>query len=361
MMRRIRVLIVDDSALVRRAVREALATDPAIEVVGAAADAYAARDLILTARPDILTLDLEMPGMDGLTFLRALMEQRPTPVIVLSSLTPRGSIAALEAMRLGALDVVAKPSGPHGFAELAPQLIARIKAGRHARVTGRPAPAPAVMPRCVTPPGATHHARSLILLGASTGGIEALREVLTRLPATLPAIAIVQHIPALFSKAFADRLNSICALDVHEAVDGEALRPGHEVIAPGDSHLVVTWDGRDHRAHVRNGPAVWHQRPAIDVLFQSAADCGAAPHSVAGVFTGMGRDGAQGLLQLRNRGATTFAQDEATSVVYGMPRAAWEQGAAERQLPLQQIAPYLTEHYGTRAAFPVTCPVSVLS
>lgn len=359
---KIRVLIVDDSALVRKLVTDALKTDPEIEVVGTATDPYVARDKIKQLDPDVLTLDLEMPRMDGLTFLRIVMEQRPLPVIIMSSLSQRGSDCALEALRLGAFDVLAKPGGSYSFGDLGPQLIARIKATRGARLrgrtpdaarrkpeTGRHAPAAGARP---PPPGRRSAARDLILLGASTGGTEALRTVLAGLPVNLPPIAIVQHIPPIFSKAFAERLNHLCQIEVREAVDGDRLAPGLALVAPGNFHLLVQWQHDHYRARVVNGPAVWHQRPSVDLLFKSAADCGAAPHVIAGVLTGMGGDGAEGLLRLRERGATTFAQDEATSVVYGMPRAAWENGAAQRQVRLEGIAHYLLRRDGTSAAPP---------
>lgn len=335
--RRIRVLIVDDSAVVRRLARDTLAADPEIEVVGAAADPYAARDLLQTLSPDVLTLDLEMPRMDGLTFLRLLMERKPMPVIVMGSLSPRGSDYALEALRLGAVDVLGKPGGSASFGELGPVLVATVKAAAQARL--RPGPAPAAAPPW-RPPAAppSHHPRAAILLGASTGGTDALREVLTALPAGLPPIAIVQHIPAMFSRAFASRLDALCALTVREAVDGERLEPGVALVAPGNFHLLLQWQDDHYRTRVVSGPQVWHQRPAVDLLFKSVADARSAPHLVAGVLTGMGRDGAEGLLELRRHGAATFAQDEATSVVYGMPRAAWENGAAQERLPLDRIA-----------------------
>lgn len=365
--RRIRVLIVDDSALVRKVVSDTLKADPEIEVVGTAVDAFAARDKIQQLNPDVVTLDIEMPRMDGLTFLKILMEQRPLPVIIMSSLTQRGSDFALEALRLGAFDVLAKPGGPYSFGELGPQLIARIKATTTARIRARRAQ-PAgdktsemvIAARAVPPPSAVPHlaggrrrsARNVILLGASTGGTEALREVLTRLPATLPGIAIVQHIPPMFSKAFADRLNALCQLEVREAVDGERLQPGLALVAPGNFHLLVHWERDHYRVRVANGPSIWHQRPAVDLLFKSAADTGAGAHVLAGVFTGMGRDGAEGLLRLRERGAATFAQDEATSVVYGMPRAAWENGAAQCQVRLDQAADFITQHFEPSASPP---------
>ena len=341
----IRVLVVDDSAVVRKLAREALDADPDIEVVATAVDPYDARDKILQFDPDVITLDLEMPRMDGLTFLRLLMERRPKPVIVLSSLSQRGSDIALEALRLGAVDVLGKPGGARSFGEIGAQLIAKVKAAAGARLRpsspGPPAPA---APRVRAAPLAAlrpRHPRELILLGASTGGTEALRDVLTRLPGDLPPIAIVQHIPAIFSKAFADRLNSLCAFEVREAVDGDRLRPGLALVAPGNFHLMLQWSGDHYRARVADGPAIWHQRPAVDLLFKSAADAIGGPHIVAGVLTGMGKDGAEGLLRLRERGATTFAQDEASSVVYGMPRAAFECGAAQVQLGLERIPSYL--------------------
>lgn len=346
----IRVLVVDDSALVRKLVTEALKTDPEIEVVGTAADPYLARDKIQQLNPDVLTLDLEMPRMDGLTFLKIVMEQRPLPVIIMSSLSQRGSDYALEALRLGAFDVLAKPSGSYSFGDLGPQLIARIKATRGANVRfqkadtakrpASPAPAPVRKAALANRP-AVRNTRDLILLGASTGGTEALRKVLCELPGGLPPIAIVQHIPPVFSKTFADRLNELCAFEVREAVDGEPLKPGLALVAPGNFHLLVQWQHDHYRARVVSGPPVWHQRPSVDLLFKSAADTGSPAHIIAGLLTGMGRDGAEGLLRLRERGATTFAQDESTSVVYGMPRVAWEIGAAQRQLRLNQVADFI--------------------
>jgi two-component system chemotaxis response regulator CheB len=345
--RPIRVLVVDDSALVRKLVSDALKVDPEIDVVGTAVDPYVARDKIEKLKPDVLTLDIEMPRMDGLTFLKIIMEQRPLPVIIMSSLTQQGSTSALEALRLGAFDVLAKPSGPYSFGDLGPQLIARIKATAGARLRRAPAVLPARTPRGIT--RGVSSARQAILLGASTGGTEALREVLSNLPADLPGIAIVQHIPPVFSKAFAERLAQQCSIEVREAVDGDRLRPGLALIAPGDFHLMLQWQGSHYRVRVTGGPAIWHQRPSVDLLFKSAADCGAAPYALAGIFTGMGKDGADGLLRLRELGATTFAQDEATSVVYGMPRAAWENGGAQRRLPLERAADFIVHHFETSA------------
>ncbi len=361
--RRIRVLIVDDSAVVRKLVTDALSHDPEIEVVGTAIDPYAARDKIKELNPDVLTLDLEMPRMDGLTFLKIVMAQRPLPVIIMSSLTQHGSAHALEALRLGAFDVLAKPHGSYSFGDLGPQLIARIKATAGARLrpvraspvaelAGRPARPPssavassATARGILAQAGRPHRPRRIILLGASTGGTEALREVLTQLPAGLPGIAIVQHIPPVFSRAFAERLNTQCNFEVREAVDGDRLTPGLALVAPGNFHMLLQWSVDHYSVRVTDGPQVWHQRPAVDLLFKSAVNCGAAPFAIAGVLTGMGKDGAEGLLHLREKGATTFAQDEASSVVYGMPRAAWENGGAQRQIPLEDVAAAIVHHH----------------
>jgi two-component system chemotaxis response regulator CheB len=352
--RRIRVLIIDDSAVVRRLEAEALCTDPEIEVVGTAVDPYDARDKIKELNPDVITLDIEMPRMDGLTFLEILMQRRPTPVIVLSSLSQRGSEHALEALRLGAFDVLGKPCGPFSLDNLGGQLITKIKSAAGTRLRALPPPARIshLIPREPVAPAPVHalDPRALILLGASTGGTEALREVITRLPPNLPGIAIVQHIPALFSRAFADRLRRLSALDVREAVDGDRLAPGVALVAPGNFHFLLQWHHDHYRVRVTGGPEIWHQRPAVDLLFKSAADCGAAPHTVAGILTGMGKDGAESLLRLREKGATTFAQDEPSSAVYGMPRVAWEIGAAQRQLPLGHVADFITSQFGCNSA-----------
>jgi len=351
---KIRVLIIDDSAVVRKMAADALNADPEIEVIGTAVDPYAARDKITELKPDVITLDIEMPRMDGLTFLEILMQRRPTPVIVMSSLSQRGSEHALEALRLGAFDVLGKPHGSFSFGDLGVQLIAKIKAAAGARLRPmaapvRTAPLAAGQARAIMPAAAIRpfDPRAIILLGASTGGTEALRDVITHLPPNLPGIAIVQHIPAHFSKAFADRLRQTSALDVREAVDGDRLAPGVALVAPGNFHMLLQWAGTHYRVRVTDGPQIWHQRPAVDLLFKSAADCGAAPHAVAGVLTGMGKDGAEGLLRLRERGANTFAQDEASSVVYGMPRAAFENGAAQRQLPLGHVADFITRQFAS--------------
>jgi two-component system chemotaxis response regulator CheB len=387
--RKIRVLIVDDSAVIRKVVSDALSTDPEIEVVGTAMDPYIARDKIVQLKPDVLTLDIEMPRMDGLTFLKIIMDERPLPVIIMSSLTKTGSHHAMEALRLGAVDVLGKPGGSYSFGDLGPQLIDKIKTAATAKLR-RPKPTRAPFQKATPAPGAPapseakpivtisskppiaavsrpaiapamrspltvlahptrHHPRRLILLGASTGGTEALREVLTHLPGDLPGIAIVQHIPAHFSRAFAERLNAICAMEVREAVDGDRLVPGLALIAPGNFHMMLQWAADGYRVRVTDGPMVWHQRPAVDMLFKSAADL-TGIQAIAGILTGMGKDGAEGLLRLREKGAMTFAQDEESSVVYGMPRTAWENGAAQRQLSLDHIAAHIIQAVATAPA-----------
>jgi two-component system chemotaxis response regulator CheB len=348
----VRVLIVDDSALVRRALTDGLSADPGIEVVGTAIDPYAARDKILQLHPDVLTLDIEMPRMDGLTFLKVLMKHHPMPIIVMSSLTTNGSAIALEALQAGAVDVVAKPGSAYCATEDIAKLAEKIKAVARARVRAAPAPLPAgpVPPQPGAsgsrPPlsvrgGRRYAARALILIGASTGGTEAIKTVLTALPEDLPGILVVQHIPAQFSLAFANRLNELSRLEVREARNGDVVAPGLVLVAPGGYHMLPRWVGTHYVVTTNTGPPVHHQRPAVDVLFDSAARAGAGPFALAVLLTGMGADGAAGMLTLRQAGATTFAQNEETCVVFGMPREAIALGAAQRVLPLDHIAPGL--------------------
>jgi two-component system chemotaxis response regulator CheB len=333
--KRIRALVVDDSSVVRHAISDALKRDPEIEVVGTAADPYDARDKILSLHPDVLTLDIEMPRMDGLTFLRILQQHRPLPVVIVSSLTQAGSRAALDAMEAGAVDVIAKPTSAWGIGDLGAQLCQRVKgaavASLHRQITGGTTPRPSSLAA-----SARFNPRQIILLGASTGGTEALKYLLTRLPDGLPGICIVQHIPPVFSRTFAERLNEVCAFEVREAVSGDEIRPGLALVAPGDYHMMIFWDSGRYRVVLNQGPAVHYTRPAVDMMFNSAAAC-AGRQGVAALLTGMGSDGAQGMKQLQAAGAATFAQNEATCVVYGMPRAAVELGAANQILPLDQI------------------------
>ncbi len=369
--RPIRVVVVDDSAVVRRMVSDALNAENDIEVIGTAGDPYQARDRIKELKPDVITLDVEMPRMDGITFLGILMRERPMPVIVMSSISAAGSQVALEALRLGAVEVLAKPGGAYSFGDLGPRLVQAVRAAAIARLRPAgsampplaapatppslsPAPIPAFPPpRLVAPPplptlSGPSDIRRLILLGASTGGTEALRDVLTQLPDGLPPMVIVQHIPAGFSKAFAERLNGLCAFTVREAKHDELCEPGLALVAPGDFHLLLRWTERGYRTVLNSGPQVWHQRPAVDVLFKSVPSP-LSRHVVAGVLTGMGKDGAEGLRRLNDAGALTFAQDEASSVVYGMPREAWEQGGADEQVALDDIPRHLLNLCAQRA------------
>jgi len=337
--KKIRVLIVDDSAVVRQMLTRILDNDPEIEVVATAADPYIARDKILQLKPDVITLDVEMPRMDGLTFLRLLMEHKPLPVLIVSSLTAAGSQIALEALQAGAVDVLAKPEGSWSLGDIGPQIVQKIKAAAISRFHPHKASSPSFTQLgSKSPASNTWSPRQLVLLGASTGGTEALREVITALPADMPPILVVQHIPATFSRAFADRLNQLSNLQVREAVDGERAEAGLVLIAPGNYHMTVNWTGGQYRVALNQGAPVWHQRPAVDVLFRSAVAAKCGSYSTAAILTGMGKDGADGLLELKKQGATTLAQDEKSCVVYGMPKAAAENGAASSILPLNQIA-----------------------
>jgi two-component system chemotaxis response regulator CheB len=333
--RRIRVLVVDDSALVRHAITEALGRDPEIEVVGSACDPYVAREKIAQLDPDVLTLDLEMPRMDGLTFLRILMKHHPLPVVVVSSLAQHGSQAAMDAIEAGAVDVLAKPDGTMSIGTLADRLAYHVKAAAAAAVDRR-RPEPDASSPALAPPATAVDSRQIIVIGGSTGGVEALRRLLPRFPRGVPPIAIVQHISAYFSRVVAERLDSLCDLEVREAVDGGLLRSGTCVVAPGDSHLAVEFVGGAYRTKLLKTPPVHHCRPAVDVLFRSAAEA-AGPHAVAALLTGMGSDGAMGMQAIRRAGGTTIAEHESTCVVYGMPRAAVELGVVDRSVPLPDI------------------------
>jgi two-component system, chemotaxis family, protein-glutamate methylesterase/glutaminase len=334
-MKKIRVLVVDDSAVVRRMITDALSLDPEIEVVGTAADPYIARDKILELNPDVLTLDIEMPRMGGLTFLRILQEHRPMPVVVVSSLTQTGSRAALQAMELGAVDVLAKPTSAWDLGSLREQLALRVKGASRARLNHFK-PVAASAGDAVTASASAHFLpRQVVVMGASTGGTEALRNVLTRLPDGLPPICVVQHMPPIFSKTFAERLDECCAFEVREATHGDELQPGLALVAPGDFHMTLAWKGGRYRVCLEQGPMLHHVRPSVDVLFSSIASAGSA--ALAVLLTGMGCDGAQGMKQLKTAGATTIAQNEETCIVYGMPRAAVDLGAVDRLLPLDLI------------------------
>jgi two-component system, chemotaxis family, protein-glutamate methylesterase/glutaminase len=346
--KKIRVLVVDDSAVMRQLLSEILRADPDIEVVGTAPDPYVAREKIKLLNPDVLTLDVEMPRMDGLAFLRNLMRLRPMPVVMCSSLTQNGAAVALDALSLGAVDFIAKPvvDVERGIREANQEIISKVKMAAQARVRTLPAVPPmavadrhdasVVLPKRSAP---RHFATTdkIIAIGASTGGTEAIKEVLAHLPADIPGVVIAQHIPQAFCGPFAARMNANSALSVCVASDGQPILAGHAYIAPGDRHLLVVRDGARYQCRLSDGELVNRHRPSVDVLFRSVAQS-AGRNSIGVMLTGMGRDGAEGMKEMREAGAATMAQDEATSVVWGMPGAAWQIGAAQSLHPLPQIA-----------------------
>lgn len=333
----IRVLVVDDSVLVRSVLARGLAADPAITVVGTARDPYEARDLLVKLRPDVLTLDVEMPRMDGVTFLRRFMAVLPTPTVVLSSLTTSGSTLAMQALEAGAVEVVAKPAANVASAldDMMRSLIAVVKAAARAQVRAA-GPLPAVLD--VQPPTALDRTTDRVIgLGASTGGVAALGRILPRFPAWTPGVVIVQHMPAGFTADFARRLDGTCPMRVAEARDGDRVMPGHVLVAPGgDRHLEVHRVGGEYRIRLVARDLVSGHRPSVDVFFHSLAQH-VGGNATACLLTGMGADGADGLAAMRAAGAHTYAQDRATSAVWGMPAAASERGAAERLVPLADV------------------------
>ena len=348
-MPKVRVLVVDDSASVRQTLVDVLSADPGIEVIGVAADPYVAARRIAEDVPDVITLDVEMPRMDGITFLRKIMSQRPIPVVMCSSLTESGSETLMQALEAGAVDVILKPriAAADHLAEVGDRIRDVVKAAARARVgartpnarrqdPGTKLTADAVLP----PPTGAAMARTtemVVCLGASTGGTEALREVLQALPANSPGVVVVQHMPAGFTAAFAKRLNSLCEVEVKEAQDGDPVLRGHVLIAPGDKHMLLERRGARYQVAIKDGPPVSRHRPSVDVLFRSAARA-SGRNALGVIMTGMGDDGARGLLEMKEAGAFTIAQDEATSVVFGMPKEAIALGAAQKIAPLDLIA-----------------------
>lgn len=340
---RTRVLLVDDSAVVRKLLGDALRKHDDIEVIGGAADPYIARDMILQHKPDVITLDIEMPRMDGLSFLRKLMEHHPIPAIVVSSLTQQGSAASVEALRIGAIDVIGKPGGPHAVGEVADRVAERIRALR----TGTPIRLGRYVPQPAAPAGlavasSAARLRGLVAIGASTGGTQAIETVLTRLPADMPPIVIAQHMPAGFTRAFAARLDTVCRMRVVEAAGHETLERGVAYIAPGDHHLTVDRQGLRLLTRLDQHPPIHYQRPAVDALFASVARLRGLP-IVGMLLTGMGSDGADGMVALRNAGAETIAEAEESCVVFGMPKEAIARGGAGHVASLLAIPDLVIE------------------
>lgn len=335
--KRIKVLIVDDSAVVRKVFREELSREKDIEVVGTAPDPYVARDKIVTLKPDVITLDIEMPRMDGLTFLKKLMRHHPLPVIIVSSLTRKSGKLAMEALSLGALEVISKPSSAYSVGEMSLQLIDKIRAVATIKVVekgeGRPGEDIQVKK---APKALSETTNKVIAIGASTGGTEALKVVLTEMPPNAPGILVVQHMPAHFTTSFAERLNTLSSITVKEAEDGDSLVNGMALIAPGNYHMLLRRSGARHYVQVKTGPLVHHQRPAVDVLFHSVASY-AGSNAAGVILTGMGSDGALGLSKMRESGARTVVQDEKSCIVFGMPKEAIKLGAAEKVVALKHV------------------------
>lgn len=336
---KIRVLIVDDSALVREILSQGLSADPGIEVVGTATDPFNARDKIIKLRPDVLTLDVEMPKMDGVEFLRQLMPQFPLPVVMVSALTERGQRITLDALAAGAVDFVTKPKSnlANGLQGMMTQLAAKVKLASTANVSRWKGRQPAPGARKPTPAPLAASTNRVVVIGASTGGTEAIKEVVEHFPVTMPGVVICQHMPAGFTQRFAERLDTLVPMQVKEAQDGDSVIPGRILIAPGGMQMSVVRSGGSYKVACRPGEKVNGHCPSVEVLMNSAATA-LGKHAVGVMLTGMGGDGALGLKAMRDAGARTMAQDEATSVVFGMPKVAWEKGGAEKLVPLDHIA-----------------------
>ena len=350
------MLIIDDSATVRQMMTAILSADPEIEVIGTASDPFVAARRIQDETPDVITLDVEMPRMDGITFLRKLMAQHPLPVVMCSSLTEDGSTTLMQALEAGAVDIILKPRVdlPEFFQEAAIRICDVVKAAARARVRARPRAGNGKVPWdkagpqqkltadvMIAAPIVGHSmartTETVVCISASTGGTESLRVVLEALPMDCPGIAIVQHMPEKFTEAFARRLNGLCAMEVKEAADGDSVIRGRVLIAPGNSHMLLQRSGARYYVAIKDGPLVSRHRPSVDVLFRSAARFAGA-NALGIIMTGMGDDGARGLAEMKQSGASTIAQDEATSVVFGMPKEAIARGAADKILPLDQMA-----------------------
>jgi len=345
MVKRVKVLIVDDSAVVRKILSTGLSKDHEIEVVGTAADPFIARDKIINLKPDVITLDVEMPRMDGISFLQRLMTYYPLPVIMVSSLTQAGCETTLKALEVGALDFVTKPSldVSHTLNEIVTELAEKIKVSASVKVKKKEYFKNTDNKNTIIRDTQSSHAlinstHKIIAIGASTGGTEALKEVLVQMPPNAPGILIVQHMPQLFTKSFADRLNSLCSIEVREAKDGDSIIPGLALIAPGNYHMELRRNGARYHITTNQEPPVRRHRPSVEVLFESVAKYAGA-NAVGVIMTGMGDDGASGLLKMKESGAKTLAQDEESCVVFGMPKEAIKLGAVDTVVPLNKIAP----------------------
>ena len=343
-MSKIKVLVVDDSALMRQLITQLLSTAPDIEVVGAASDPYRAREEILAKKPDVLTLDVEMPRMDGLTFLGKLMRSRPMPVVMVSSLTEKGCDTTLRALELGAVDFVTKPriDVTEGMEEIASEIISKVRTAFRAKVqrltkTDESSSVATGSDALIT---STH---KIIAIGASTGGTQALTQVLPKFPSNAPGTVVVIHMPMDFTRRFAKRMDEMCQVTVKEASDTDVILPGHVLIAPGNQHMVVRRSGARYMARINDGPPVNQFRPSVDVLFKSVAKY-VGTNAIGTILTGMGNDGAEGLLAMKNAGAATIAQDESSCIVFGMPKEAIKLGAADSVLPLDKVAGKIIAH-----------------
>jgi two-component system chemotaxis response regulator CheB len=335
-----RVLIVEDSQVMQQLLADLIGRDPELEVAGVASDPYEARELVKALRPDVMTLDVEMPRMDGLTFLERLMRLHPMPVVMVSSQTERDAEASLRALELGAVDVIAKPKGTNsqGLTEFALSIAESLRAAARADLGRRTPAAPAAAARTLDGPTDRRVLDGqLIAIGASTGGTEAIRDVLSRLPIDVPPVVIVQHMPEMFTRMFAKRLDEQCRISVSEAADRQRLQPGHAYVAPGNWHLAVRRNGKGFESRVEQGPHVNRHRPSVDVLFDSVAEA-AGEGATAVILTGMGGDGAAGMRRIRSAGGHTLAQDEASCVVFGMPKSAIEMGGVDKVAPLDALA-----------------------
>jgi len=333
----IKVLVVDDSAVVRQIFTRELSKVSDISVIGSAPDPYIARDKIVNLKPDVLTLDIEMPRMDGITFLRKIMQHYPIPAIIVSSLTPKGGELAMEALDAGAIDVICKPGAAYTVGDILPVLCNQIRAAARVNFKRVERARQNIEPARTQRLSLTKTTNKILAIGASTGGTVAIEAVLTRMPRNAPGIIVVQHMPEKFTTSFAQRLNDNCEIEVREAKDGDSIIPGVALIAPGNYHMVAKRSGARYYVKVKGGLPVFHQRPSVEVMFNSVAKY-VGKNAVGVILTGMGADGAQGLLEMRNAGAHTIAQDERTCVVFGMPGEAVKLDAAEKILPLDRIA-----------------------